>query len=126
MLTFKQRKVCWLRFPIWMVLILIEYTCIHARKLSNWRGPSSFILGDFPPERSQHGMVEAAGNLYIFAGASRSSGKIYTHFIPLSMVEFFEASMCWFCASTYCTAINWQFVFSLDFKVHLVHSTEKI
>jgi hypothetical protein len=56
------------------LLLMIHYSKINARKLSSWRGPSSFILGDVPVERRGHGFAEALGKLFVFGGSARSSG----------------------------------------------------
>jgi hypothetical protein len=63
-------------------LLIVQYTSINARKLGSWRGPNSFILGDVPVERQGHGFAEAIGRLFIFGGASRSSG-LTINFDPL-------------------------------------------
>ncbi len=61
-----------------LLLCTVRIACIDGRKLSSWRGPTSFLLGNFPVERDRHGVAEALGMIFVFGGKPRTAGMFST------------------------------------------------
>ena len=73
----------------WLIhtIVLGNLMCVVARKLSSWRGPDSFLLGQTPVERVEHGMAEIEEGLFIFGGSDRSSGMYAFAALQISEIE---------------------------------------
>ena len=75
--TFKTFPVESMMQSTWKYRILLgilHIACIYGRKLASWRGPTSFLLGNFPAERESLGVTEALGMIFVFGGKNRTAG----------------------------------------------------
>ena len=63
---------------------------VDARKLKSWRGPDSFLLGQAPDQRADHGITETEDGLFIFGGIDRSSGLYVLQIRQLSALFDFR------------------------------------
>jgi hypothetical protein len=57
-----------------VLLSIVHIAFIFGRKLSSWRGPTSYVLGNVPNERERHGVAEALGMVFVFGGKNITAG----------------------------------------------------
>ena len=55
-----------------LLSFLFFLKCPAAAKLRSWLGPDSFIEGEIPSSRSNHGFTFANEELYVFGGLGQS------------------------------------------------------
>jgi hypothetical protein len=67
-----------LQFLVAVLVLLCRLKLADGeRKLTRWRGPKSFILGNSPASRDCHGLATISEHLYVFGGNSGTGGNTY-------------------------------------------------